>query len=635
MPRTITVTFADGSNHVYQNAPDDVTPDLVEARATQEFGKPVASLDGGRKSLVDQIPGLAPAVQAKPDAPESFISKKMGELELPVSVATGMVGGAVGGIAGLAKGLFGGKYGTQQGVQEAGNTAADVAHAMTYQPRTQTGQDLTATVGKVLNDSGIIALAPVAGDVAMIPTLLRPTKTIADMGARSVVDTASEVGNKLSGLLTKEAPEMSGMGAATTADSLLRATRAENLGIQLSKGQRLRDYEQLQFERETAKNPEFGGPIREADAVRNEQLQSKFDALKEQTGANSYDLLSTGDSVVNALTDKRAVAKKAYNKAYGEARASGQMEEPVNINSLIDYLDKKEPDSINAPVLTSIKQSLKKVDPDGNGIVTINNLEELRKLTTRGAEPGTANGIYGHEVLGIIDKLTEGKGGELYQNARSLYKDYASEFKDQSVINDLLRNKRGTTDRAVALEDVVKRSVLGGKTSELSALKQSLLSGGDAGVQAWKDLQGQTLQHIKDFVTSNSSRDIKNNPIISPDKMNKLVDSLDKSGKLDVLFDKPTAESIRELRQSVLDILTSPPGTVNTSNTSSALQKALEGLSGVASGLPFHTGAPVEFAVKLYKNKQLKNRVAEALNDPGNTVRPESNALSRAATARP
>ena len=31
MPRDITVTFDDGSTHVYKNAPDDVTPDAITA----------------------------------------------------------------------------------------------------------------------------------------------------------------------------------------------------------------------------------------------------------------------------------------------------------------------------------------------------------------------------------------------------------------------------------------------------------------------------------------------------------------------------------------------------------------------------------------------------------------------------
>lgn len=48
MPRNITVTFTDGSSHVYQNAPDDVTPDQITARAQKEFGKEISALDGGR-----------------------------------------------------------------------------------------------------------------------------------------------------------------------------------------------------------------------------------------------------------------------------------------------------------------------------------------------------------------------------------------------------------------------------------------------------------------------------------------------------------------------------------------------------------------------------------------------------------
>lgn len=49
MPRNITITFEDGSSHVYQNAPDEVTPEQVTARAEQEFQKRVSALDGGKE----------------------------------------------------------------------------------------------------------------------------------------------------------------------------------------------------------------------------------------------------------------------------------------------------------------------------------------------------------------------------------------------------------------------------------------------------------------------------------------------------------------------------------------------------------------------------------------------------------
>ena len=47
-PRDITVTFEDGSEHIYKNAPVNVTPEQAEARAKKDFGQDVVALDGGR-----------------------------------------------------------------------------------------------------------------------------------------------------------------------------------------------------------------------------------------------------------------------------------------------------------------------------------------------------------------------------------------------------------------------------------------------------------------------------------------------------------------------------------------------------------------------------------------------------------
>lgn len=58
MPRNITVTFDDGSTHVYQNAPDDITPDAVTTRAQKEFGRAVTALDGGRQTPAQPETGI-------------------------------------------------------------------------------------------------------------------------------------------------------------------------------------------------------------------------------------------------------------------------------------------------------------------------------------------------------------------------------------------------------------------------------------------------------------------------------------------------------------------------------------------------------------------------------------------------
>lgn len=50
MSRDITVTFYDGSQHVYANAPDDISPDVVQKRAEAQFKKSVTHMDGGKAS---------------------------------------------------------------------------------------------------------------------------------------------------------------------------------------------------------------------------------------------------------------------------------------------------------------------------------------------------------------------------------------------------------------------------------------------------------------------------------------------------------------------------------------------------------------------------------------------------------
>jgi hypothetical protein len=57
MARNITVTFDDGTSHVYKNAPDNLTPDMVQVRAQKDFGKAVKSLDGGRAAAPSEVPG--------------------------------------------------------------------------------------------------------------------------------------------------------------------------------------------------------------------------------------------------------------------------------------------------------------------------------------------------------------------------------------------------------------------------------------------------------------------------------------------------------------------------------------------------------------------------------------------------
>lgn len=152
MPRNITVTFDDGSTHVYQNAPDDITPDAVTARAQKEFGRTVTALDGGRQAPVQSetgIPGprkpgfLESSLRAVADIPRTTY----GLLEVPTTMVTGALGQLVGVPAGIAS-TFGEGFGTPEAAQLAEQRTAKIAKAMTYQPHTEVGQTLVQAIAK-------------------------------------------------------------------------------------------------------------------------------------------------------------------------------------------------------------------------------------------------------------------------------------------------------------------------------------------------------------------------------------------------------------------------------------------------------------------------------------------------------
>lgn len=96
MARDITVTFDDGTEHVYKGAPDDVTPDQIEARAGRDFAdKTVKSLDGGRGKKETTAPPTPPPPKRK----VGFFESAGRQIGQAATTAVGHLGLAAGGVA--------------------------------------------------------------------------------------------------------------------------------------------------------------------------------------------------------------------------------------------------------------------------------------------------------------------------------------------------------------------------------------------------------------------------------------------------------------------------------------------------------------------------------------------------------
>jgi hypothetical protein len=163
---------------------------------------------------------------------------------------------------------------------------------------------------------------------------------------------------------------------------------------------------------------------------------------------------------------------------------------------------------------------------------------------------------------------------------------------------------------------VFSHSVLKGSTQDLQNIGLTLKKAGPEGQQAWKELQGQTIQHIKDEVTKTVGRDMADNAVVSPAAFNKIVRTLDQDGKLTYLFGKKGAEEIRNLLETTL-MLNPLKGAENTSNTTSALIRGLDLINKTPLKSVPLVGSTAKMVETKLKENIIKKQIDEALNfDP-------------------
>jgi hypothetical protein len=146
-------------------------------------------------------------------------------------------------------------------------------------------------------------------------------------------------------------------------------------------------------------------------------------------------------------------------------------------------------------------------------------------------------------------------------------------------------------------------------------LKNLLITEGETGTQAWKELQGGMIRHIRDEALKNVARDSAGNPIVSAAGLDRTITSLDKSGKLEMVLGKKQAEQLRTINEVAKDVLTAPPGVVNTSNTATVLAGLIDvGMSGM-SGVPLPIATATKQVISRVKDARLRARVKSALGE--------------------
>jgi hypothetical protein len=641
---------------IVQNADKRGTPDFDTVAQAYQLAK-------AQETTAATQQQIAPAPQ-QPTIGQQLVGAGEAALSLGTAATGGTLGTIGGAIGGLATQILSGQFGTPQAAKAVEQAAAAGGQALTYQPRTEAGQEQVQAAGQFLSN----VLPPV------LPVLAAPGMAI--QAARTAAPTLGAVG-QIAGAAGQRAARATGqavarpvqaattavretfgmeppaaatatagrgsVGAAGTPEVLQRITTAEGLRVPvtLTKGAAEREAGQLAFEKEQIKG-EFGAPLRNRAEENNLQVLQNFDAAIDATGAEAAFAgpSATGGSVVNALSSGYQAAKNKTNVAYTTAKKSPEAQAAVDTNtivtigrgdqeitnSLIGYINGKItglPSSVVPDTARKLltKLDLADVDEAGNLIAkpaTVGRLEEFRKELSGTAKFDDLIGLREETILKkLIDAQTEPVSGPLYKQARALRTEQARKFENRAIVARLIKNRKGMEDPQVAVDQVFQRSVLGGSPEEITFLKRVLKTSGPDGQQAFKELQAATFQHIRDRATSNVGTDSSGRALVSPAKLNDVVNELDKNGRLDIIFGKQEAQRMRDLNEVVKYVTTVPPGTlINSSGTAGTLMAAMAeaGLTGAVTGLPLPVMVGIKQITKMRKEGRTKAKINEALN---------------------
>lgn len=577
-----------------------------------------------------------------PQEGPSFLDKLQAAGEAGATLATGATGGAAGMIGGTLKGLaqqiLSGQFGTPQAADLVEQEAMKGAEALTYSPKTQLGQEYTQNVAEAA--APLAAVAPLTGELGAISQAAKLGAPAVRAAAQPVISVAQRAGAagaeaiksapvRAAEAVGIRAPEAApSVGAAGVPSDVIRSQKAANLPVpvELTKGAETRSAEQLAFEKEQMKGP-LGEPLRKRAEQNNIQAMQNFDALIDTTGAETPDIVSTGNKVVDALSKGYKQAKNETRAAYKEAEKAGEMSANVPTQNVVNVLNESASAESTAPVLSAARKELIRLggaaeDANGNLVpteqgVSLGNMEQLRSFINKSTGYEGPNLKFSGDLKRAIDSTTETAGGDLYAKARALRAQQARKYENRAIVANLITNRRGMEDPKVAVDQVFQKSIMNGSPEEITFLKRVLNTSGEDGQQAWKELQGATLEHIRNEATKGVGTDSNGNPLISPARLNQIVSNLDKNNRLDLVLGKQNAQTVRDLNDVVKYVNTVPPGTlINNSGTVGTLLAAIgeAGATGALTGLPVPAITLLKTLSSQIKNAKMKHKIQDALN---------------------
>jgi len=606
---------------IIKGVPEGTTKEQVAKKAIaaglakpQDFG-----MASELPPVYSQTGEVIPANVPQPRRELPLEEQAIGAGETALAAITGATSGALGYVGGAARGLGNQLLGDAT-AEQAQRSAEQGAEMLTYAPRTEAGQRMTQALGEAAS-----VLPPVIAGIT-------------PMQAQGAANAARATAAAARGIELPQVAQRgdfaarSGGAAEIPADQQRRNLANElpvPLGDKLTKGMATQDFETQNFERETAKNPELGAPIRERVDDLTAGINQNLDEMLSLTGSKLPETawqLETGNKVIQALKKGYDAETKKVNAAYNVARQRGetQAQLPVEkINEISTFVNSNRAKRTNAPVLEGFVREVEVQELGGGRLddgsfylnpMTIEQSETLRQQVNRLTDKTKGEDIYyAGQIKKLIDNAQDGAGGQAFKSARKMRGQLAGKYENLAIIDKLLDTQGNYADQKIASEQVFNKAILNGSVEDVVNLRRVLSTAGDDGLEALQEVRAAAIRHIRDEATRNLGALPDGTPRISPKGMDNAIKSLDKNGKLDKLFGKTGAQSLRTLNDVTKDIFVAQPNAVNTSNTAANVMAALDFMTTASIGVPAPILTTLRLGAKRAKDAKIKKKVKESL----------------------
>ena len=436
MPRNVTVTFDDGTQHVYNGVPDKATPEQVTARAQQDFGRGVTALDGGRKNTTMQELGAV----ADTGLRGGVLGAPVGAAQFEANPATSAVarglpgGGLVAGLNAIAQHFTG---------KDAGQAVLDVTGGDIRKPQTEVGK----TAGNVLAGA---TSAVVGGPGALVPKLIQGAAggLGTDIGGRLTNGSVAGqivggmIGGGVPALATKLVPSSGNIAKEILSDAKLqdleeavrRMQQAEAQGTSLNASQAMRTPSNIDAAMSTVANSKYGEGAREqlrrqvTDAEMGAEQQ--LGSLPGRVGDPHAIATRAQEGATNAIKALRNAAGAAWAKVAPEG-AQFQPQTLGNLDAQLQSLAAKYP---NRPQVQNLIEDVRDalVHPVQQQPDKVSQILGANGLPV-GGQQAAAGPTYLTDALQLKGAVTDALAGQGKRMLNTSNKDAASQQVAQQI----------------------------------------------------------------------------------------------------------------------------------------------------------------------------------------------------------